>query len=122
MQPTKKKALFLACVGNNDYLCISVMKRTEDEYYIESKRIRNEVLAMAEALKEHPLQVLISLIIREIFAVKRFFVCENSKTAISSNLMQSLTSILSMQVLVNCENKKNSVLTSRLPIQTGLLS
>jgi len=28
------------------------MKRTEDEYYIESKRIRNEVLAMAEALKE----------------------------------------------------------------------
>ena len=64
------------------------MKRTEDEYYIESKRIRNEVLAMAEALKEHPLQVLISLIIREIFAVKRFFVCENSKTAISLNPMQ----------------------------------
>ena len=55
MQPTKKNAVFLACVGNNDYLCILVMKRTEDEYYIESKRIRNEVLAMAEALKEHPL-------------------------------------------------------------------
>jgi len=48
----KKNAVFLAFVGNNPYLCISVMKRTEDEYYIESKRIRNEVLAMAEALKE----------------------------------------------------------------------
>ena len=71
---------------------------------------------------KHMESAYISLIIREIFAVKRFFVCENSKTAISSNLMQSLTSILSMQVLVNCENKKNSVLTSRLPIQTGLLS
>jgi uncharacterized protein YktA (UPF0223 family) len=36
------------------------MKRTEDEYYIESKRIRNEVLAMAEALKEHPLHFTIT--------------------------------------------------------------
>ena len=45
---------------NNPYLCIPVMKRTEDEYYIESKRIRNEVLAMAEALKEHPLHFTIT--------------------------------------------------------------
>jgi hypothetical protein len=36
------------------------MKRTEDEYYIESKRIRNEVLLMAETLKEHPMRFTIT--------------------------------------------------------------
>ena len=36
------------------------MKRTDDEYYIESKRIRNEVLLMAEALKEHPMRFTIT--------------------------------------------------------------
>ena len=50
-----KNQIYLGFFENNPYLCIPVMKRTEDEYYIESKRIRNEVLAMAEALKEHPL-------------------------------------------------------------------
>ena len=32
------------------------MKRNEDEYYIESKRIRSEVLQMAESLKANPLR------------------------------------------------------------------
>ena len=32
------------------------MNRTKDNYYIESKRLRSEVLAMAEELKEHPLR------------------------------------------------------------------
>jgi hypothetical protein len=36
------------------YLCI--MKRTEDEYYKESKRLRAKVLVQAEALKDHPLR------------------------------------------------------------------
>ena len=36
--------------------------------------------------------------------------------------MPSLMNIPSMLVLANFGNKKNSVLTSRLPIQTGLLS
>ena len=36
------------------------MKRTDDEYYIESKRIRNEVLLLAEALKEHPMRFTIT--------------------------------------------------------------
>jgi hypothetical protein len=36
------------------------MKRTDDDYYIESKRIRNEVLLMAEALKAHPLRFTIT--------------------------------------------------------------
>ena len=36
------------------------MKRTDDEYYIESKRIRNEVLLMAEALKEHSMRFTIT--------------------------------------------------------------
>ena len=38
----------------------AIMKRTEDEYYIESKRIRKEVLAMAEALKDNPLRFTIT--------------------------------------------------------------
>ena len=36
------------------------MKRTDGEYYIESKRIRNEVLLMAEALIEHPMRFTIT--------------------------------------------------------------
>ena len=36
------------------------MKRTDDEYYIESKRIRNEVLLMAESLKDHPMRFTIT--------------------------------------------------------------
>ena len=36
------------------------MIRTDDDYYIESKRIRNEVLLMAEALKEHPMRFTIT--------------------------------------------------------------
>ena len=38
----------------------SIMVRTKDDYYIESKRIRNEVLAMAEALKGEPLRFTIT--------------------------------------------------------------
>lgn len=36
------------------------MNRTNDDYYIESKRIRSEVLAMAEKLKDNPLRFTIS--------------------------------------------------------------
>lgn len=36
------------------------MIRTSDEYYIESKRIRNEVLTIAETLKEQPLRFTIT--------------------------------------------------------------
>ena len=36
------------------------MKRTEDEYYKESKRLRAEVLAQADDLKEHPLHFIIT--------------------------------------------------------------
>ena len=35
-------------------------QRTEEEYYIESKRIRKEVLEMAEVLKEHPMRFTIT--------------------------------------------------------------
>ena len=38
----------------------SIMVRTKDDYYIESKRIRNEVLTMAEALKGEPLRFTIT--------------------------------------------------------------
>lgn len=36
------------------------MKRTEDEYYKESKRLRAEVLAQADDLKDHPLRFIIT--------------------------------------------------------------
>jgi hypothetical protein len=36
------------------------MNRTEDDFYIESKRIRREVLKMAESLKGNPLRFTIS--------------------------------------------------------------
>ena len=36
------------------------MNRTEEDFYIESKRIRKEVLEMAETLKEHPLRFTIT--------------------------------------------------------------
>ena len=36
------------------------MKRTDEEYYIESKRIRTEVLQMADELKNHPIHFTIT--------------------------------------------------------------
>lgn len=36
------------------------MKRTQDDFYIESKRIRSEVLQMADELKEKPLRFTIT--------------------------------------------------------------
>ena len=38
----------------------AIMNRTEEDFYIESKRIRKEVLEMAETLKEHPLRFTIT--------------------------------------------------------------
>ena len=34
--------------------------RTQEDYYLESKRIRNEVLQLAEQLKGHPLRFIIT--------------------------------------------------------------
>jgi hypothetical protein len=49
------------CAGFKIFLYFCIMKqRTEDEYYIESKRIRKEVLEMAETLKEHPIRFTIT--------------------------------------------------------------
>ena len=39
------------------------MKRTQDDFYIESKRIRSEVLQMADELKEKPLRFTITNVI-----------------------------------------------------------
>ena len=39
------------------------MKRTQDDFYIESKRIRSEVLQMADELKEKPLRLTITNVI-----------------------------------------------------------
>ena len=49
------------CLGFKIFLYFCIMiQRTEDEYYIESKRIRKEVLEMAETLKEHPIRFTIT--------------------------------------------------------------
>ena len=34
--------------------------RTQEDYYLESKRLRNEVLQLAEQLKGHPLRFIIT--------------------------------------------------------------
>ena len=34
--------------------------RTQEDYYLESKRIRSEVLQLAEQLKGHPLRFIIT--------------------------------------------------------------
>lgn len=39
---------------------MKMIKRTEDDYYKESKRLRNEVLQQAEALKDHPIHFTIT--------------------------------------------------------------
>jgi hypothetical protein len=39
---------------------IIMTNRTQDDYYLESKRIRNEVLQLAEQLKGHPLRFIIT--------------------------------------------------------------
>ena len=38
----------------------AVAKRTQDDYYKESKRLRDEVLRQAETLKDHPLRFTIT--------------------------------------------------------------
>ena len=52
--------------------------------------------------------------------VELSFVCEGWLTVTYINLMPSLTIIHLLKQNQNCGNR-NSVLTSRLPIQTGLL-
>ena len=37
------------------YLCKSIMERTEEEYYNESRRLREETMLMADALRDNPL-------------------------------------------------------------------
>ena len=44
------------------YFCI-MKQRTEEEYYIESKRLREETIRMADALKDHPLRFVITNVI-----------------------------------------------------------
>lgn len=73
--------------------------RAQEDYYLESKRIRNEVLQLAEQLKGHPLRFIITNGI-----TMRVEITKNDLKTIVSNL----------------ENK-NPALTSHLPIQTGLL-
>ena len=38
----------------------TMKQRTDDDFYIESKRMRKEVLEMAESLKDHPLRFTIT--------------------------------------------------------------
>ncbi len=52
--------VFLLCFARL-FVSLQIMKqRTEEDYYVESKRIRKEVLEMAEVLKECPLRFTIT--------------------------------------------------------------
>lgn len=58
------------------------MKRTEDDYYKECKRLRAEVLAQADALKEHPLRFTIMNGIRMNVEITK----SDIKTVLSKNV------------------------------------
>ena len=88
-------------VAMRDRLTMADNKRTDEEYYIESKRLRNEVLKQAEQLKGHPMRFIITNHITMRVEITK----TDLKTIVSKNV-----------------GDDNSVLTSRLPIQTGLLS
>ena len=42
---------------------MKIIKRTQDDYYKESKRLRQEVLELAELLKNHPMRFTITNVI-----------------------------------------------------------
>jgi len=87
--------------------------RTQEDYYLESKRIRNEVLQLAEQLKGRPLRFIITNGI-----TMRVEITKNDlKTIVSKNVSDN-----KFNAIKNALAKDNSALTSRLPIQTGLLS
>ena len=46
------------------FLTFAIMKlRTEEEYYIESKRLREETMRMADALKDNPMRFVVTNVI-----------------------------------------------------------
>ena len=106
--------------------------RTQEDYYLESKRLRNEVLQLAEQLKGHPLRFIITngitmrveITKNDLKTIVSKNVSDNKFNAIKNALAKGMPlsmSILSTIGKSSLENN-NSALTSRLPIQTGLLS
>ena len=60
LENKKEKRVFLLYFARL-FVSLQIMKqRTEEDYYVESKRIRKEVLEMAEVLKECPLRFTIT--------------------------------------------------------------
>ena len=45
------------------YLCKLMKQRTEEEYYIESRRLREETMRMADLLKDRPMRFVITNVI-----------------------------------------------------------
>jgi len=45
------------------YLCTVMKPRTAEEYYLESKRLREETIRMADALKDHPIRFVVTNVI-----------------------------------------------------------
>ena len=56
-------------------------QRTEEEYYIESKRLRAETMRMAEALKDNPMRFVITNVITMDVEVTK----SDLKTIVSKN-------------------------------------
>ena len=90
--------------------------RTQEDYYLESKRIRNEVLQLAEQLKGHPLRFIITNGI-----TMRVEITKNDlKTIVSKNVGDNKFNAIKNALAKDIPGY-NSALTSRLPIRTGLL-
>ena len=117
--------------------------RTEEEYYIESKRLRAEVMQIAESLKGNPMRFVITNEITMRVEITK----TDLKTIVSKNVgddkFNAIKNALAKDIRGYLEKAQYlgwrpvaegkhaesaytlennySVLTSRLPIQTGLL-
>ena len=102
-------------------------EHSDDYYYRESKRLRAEVLQLAEALKGQPLRtVVINGITMEVEVTKsdlRTLVGKSTRdnmfNAIKNALARDIIGYLNKAEYLGA--KRNSVLMGRLPEQLGLL-
>ncbi|MBO4720344.1 MAG: hypothetical protein J5658_10785 [Prevotella sp.] len=61
-------------------------QRTEEEYYIESKRLRAETLRMADALKDNPLRFVVTNVITMDVEITK----SDLKTIVSKNTQENV--------------------------------
>ena len=57
-------------------------QRTEEEYYVESRRLREETMRMADALKDNPMRFVVTNVITMDVEITK----SDLKTIVSKNL------------------------------------